>query len=161
MNVRVFLLIAMTAFFGVLWSSDRAYQVAQIATARSARRQRVVRQPAVAQRPAVSPATAGTPTDLGPDGARLIVRALLGPAAELGVAGLDRWGARIHSRMLEECCTLRFRTRMALFFTRRRAAALIRERENWRDIASRLGRDALKRLEPPASAAVPKSVETE
>ena len=38
MNLRLFLLIAMTVFFAVLWSSDRQYQEAQIAVARAARR---------------------------------------------------------------------------------------------------------------------------
>jgi hypothetical protein len=38
MNVRLFLLIAMTAFFGALWSSDQQYQETQMAVARAARK---------------------------------------------------------------------------------------------------------------------------
>jgi len=37
MNVRLFLLFVMTAFFGVLWSSDRQYQETQMAVARATR----------------------------------------------------------------------------------------------------------------------------
>jgi hypothetical protein len=37
MKVRLFLLIAMTAFFGLLWSSDQQYQETQMAAARSER----------------------------------------------------------------------------------------------------------------------------
>ena len=37
MNVRLFLLIGMTAFFAVLWSSDQQYQEVQMAAARTVR----------------------------------------------------------------------------------------------------------------------------
>ncbi|HEX4072302.1 MAG TPA: hypothetical protein VHX68_14075 [Planctomycetaceae bacterium] len=45
MNVRLFLLIGMTAFFAVLWSSDQQYQEVQMAAARTAR-QRLAELPA-------------------------------------------------------------------------------------------------------------------
>jgi hypothetical protein len=50
MNVRLFLLIAMTAFFGALWSSDQQYQETQMAIARAARERTTQQQTASADR---------------------------------------------------------------------------------------------------------------
>ena len=46
MNVRLFMLVAMTAFFGVLWSSDREYQETQMSVARAAREAAAIRETA-------------------------------------------------------------------------------------------------------------------
>src|ERR1700722_8121800 len=56
MNVRLFLLIGMTAFFAVLWSSDQQYQEVQMAAARTARQQ-------LAELPAASVAEVIAPID--------------------------------------------------------------------------------------------------
>ncbi len=50
MNVRLFLLIAMTAFFGALWSSDQQYQETQMAAARAARKRTAEREAALVNR---------------------------------------------------------------------------------------------------------------
>jgi hypothetical protein len=56
MNVRLFLLIGMTAFFAVLWSSDQQYQEVHLAAARTARQQ-------LAELPAASVAEGVGPID--------------------------------------------------------------------------------------------------
>jgi hypothetical protein len=54
MNVRLFLLIGMTAFFAVLWSSDQQYQEVQMAAARTAR-QRLAELPAASVAEGIGP----------------------------------------------------------------------------------------------------------
>ena len=53
MNVRLFLLIGMTAFFAVLWSSDQQYQEVQMAAARAA--QQLAGLPAASMAEGVGP----------------------------------------------------------------------------------------------------------
>jgi hypothetical protein len=56
MNVRLFMLIAMIAFFGAIWSSDRQFQENQMAIARAARSTGVERKSASAGTPVAPPA---------------------------------------------------------------------------------------------------------
>jgi hypothetical protein len=55
MNVRLFMLVGMAAFFAALWSSDRQYQDTQMAAAREARLQIVEFVPPPASIPADEP----------------------------------------------------------------------------------------------------------
>lgn len=160
MNVRVFVLLAMTALFGVLWSSDRQYQEAQIVAAQSARRQTVVRVAVSAPRPIFTSTISSGDTDLSSDSANSVVRVLFGPVVQRCVGVSVEWGDRLHSRIDEDSCMLRWHTRKALFFAQRRAAMLFRQQMTWREIAIRLGRDAWRRIETSKSAAAPGTVET-
>jgi len=61
MNVRLFMLVAMTAFFGALWSSDRQYQDTQMASARLAR-QGAVERGTASVKTHVAPTSCAPPT---------------------------------------------------------------------------------------------------
>jgi hypothetical protein len=120
MNVRVFLLFGLAAFFGVLWSSDQQYQQAQ-ELARAARIRNAVAK--------TTPPSASLAYPAVQSGANTAIE------AKLVVRGngilTDRYTAQIE----DGACWAQWRARQNLFFAQRRIARLVRAGVTWRDLA--------------------------
>lgn len=163
MNVRVFLLIAATALFGGLWTSDQQYQERELAVARAARahsaprtlrsdKSRTNREKHSGSfffSAGVVP-LAGDRTDKSDERARRIT--VSWTLAE-GIQCVNRCFTQARSQMEEELCWARWRMRRELFYTQRRLTVLLRKPTRWDDILVDIVRQAARQLETPPKRA--------
>ncbi len=157
MNVRIFLLIGMTAFFAVLWRSDQQYQTVQ---GEIARRARIEQQLATTSR---NRCALSCSTRSHVDSARLNdKRSGARPVWKLddGLSIGLQWVRSANSGLQERYCWIQWRVRQNLFFTGRRLSVAWRRQMALRDLAEALVRERLRPGSIPQHAAVGKSAET-
>jgi hypothetical protein len=162
-NHRVFLLIAATAFFGLIWSSDRRYQEEYLLCARTVEMARRDAEPSSEQITARPPAAKSLPI------------AVRRPMVLRGaVVARAAWNGRTKNtevrksadlptpRIAEQKSRDHCRALQPIYFARRSASLIHEEEHSWQNIALNFARDLLRRLEAASGneAALPK-VETE